>query len=90
MTKNQLTLILVGVLFLSTLAAAYLTQKFNSSVKHSQEMAVDLTRLKNTAAVLQRLYAVSFEYGKTNPSIAPILQAATNVTVAQPAKAAAK
>ena len=90
MTKNQLTLVLVGVLFLSTLATVYLTQKFNSSTKQMVEENVKLQKMQNTIAVLQQLYNDSVEYGKKNPGIQPVLQYVTNIPATLPAKAPAK
>jgi hypothetical protein len=70
MKNNQLAGMLLGLLFLSTLACAALTLKYNSSIRKMQELQPALSGRN----LIQALLAESVEYGKTHPDINGVLQ----------------
>lgn len=80
MKNNQLTFILVGVFFLTTLGTAALSYKFTSSFRKLQAVQMRLNVLKNTDLFLNQLIKESEEYGKKDPGITPILQSIANTS----------
>ena len=82
MKNNQLTFILVGVFFLTTLLTFWLGQKYNTSLHKLQDVATTLARMQNTKLFMDQLGAETIEFGKKNPSINPIIEAATNAAAA--------
>jgi hypothetical protein len=74
MKNNQLTFILLGVFFLTTLGTAVLSYKFTSSFRRLQAVQVKINMLKNTELFLNQLIKESDDYSKKDPSITPILQ----------------
>jgi hypothetical protein len=74
MKNNQLTFILVGVFFLTTLATAVLSYKFVSSLHRMQVLQVRMVYVNNTQNFLNQLLNEAAEYGKKNPDIMPLVQ----------------
>jgi len=83
MKNNQLTLILVILFFLTTLATAGLILKYNSSVHKLQDARLRANNAVILGKVFSQLVGESAEYGKKNPSIDPILQSLTNRAAAK-------
>ena len=84
MKNNQLTLILVILLFLSTVATGGLVLWYNHTIHKLQ----DAKGRENNAIILGKVFnqlvAESAEYGKKNNSaIEPILQSLTNAPAAK-------
>jgi hypothetical protein len=80
MKNNQLTFILLGVFFLTTLGTSVLSYKFTSSFRRLQAVQVKINILKNTELFLNQLIKDSDEYSKKDPGITPILQGIANPT----------
>jgi hypothetical protein len=80
MKNNQLTFILLGVFFLTTLGTAVLSYKFNSSFRRLQAVQMKINILKNTELFLNQLIKESQDYSKKDPGITPILQSITTPT----------
>jgi hypothetical protein len=74
MKNNQLTFILAGVLFLTTLGTVALSYKLTSSLRKWQTLQVKILLLGNTQRFLGQLIGQSEEYAKKDPGINPILQ----------------
>ncbi len=89
MKNNQLTFILVGVFFLTTLGAAALTYKYISAYRREQALKF---KLDYTQTFLNQLLTETAEYSKKDPGVTPILQslATQNPAAMLPPRAAAK
>ena len=94
MKNNQLTFILVGVLFLSALATTALTYKFISLMRRSRAVQVKLLIVNNTQNFMNQLLADSSEYAKRDKDIQPLLDSVAttpaNSAVMLPTKPAGK
>jgi hypothetical protein len=92
MKNNQLTFILVGVFFLTTLGTVVLGLKFNSSVREFQAADMRHRMFNNTQIFVNQLSAAVSEYSKKDPGINAVLQsfAAQNPAAELPAKTPAK
>ncbi len=82
MKNNQLTFILVGVFFLTTLATIVLSYKFVNSVRTLQATQAQLNKVNVTKGFLNQLAADTAEYAKKNPDINAVLQPFTNPNAA--------
>jgi hypothetical protein len=78
MKNNQLTLILVILFFLTTLATGLLVVRYNSSVHKLQDAKLRANNAVVLGRVFNQLITESVEYSKKNPAIDPILQSLTN------------
>jgi hypothetical protein len=86
MKNNQLTLVLVILFFLTTVATGFLVIRYNSSIHRLQEAKGRENNALILGKVFNQLIAESVEYGKKgNPAIEPILQSLTNGPAAKPA-----
>ncbi|MDB6015815.1 MAG: hypothetical protein JWR19_304 [Pedosphaera sp.] len=83
MKNNPLALMLVLVLFLSTLFTAWLAVSYNLSLRKLQQLQPKVAAATNTRSLMQALFNDATEYSKKNPAIIPVLQ-----TVMTPAPAA--
>jgi hypothetical protein len=83
MKNNQLTLILVILFFLTTLATVGLIVRYNISVRRLQDARVRANNAVILGKVFNQLIAESAEYSKKNPAIDPILQSLTNRAAAK-------
>jgi hypothetical protein len=83
MKNNQLTLILVILFFLTTLAAVGLMVRYHISVHRLQDARVRANDAVILGKVFNQLIGESVEYSKKNPAIDPILQSLTNRAAAK-------
>jgi hypothetical protein len=83
MKNNQLTLILVILFFLTTLATVGLIVRYNISVHRLQAARANANNAVILGKVFTQLVAESAEYSKKNPAINPILQSLTNRAAAK-------
>jgi hypothetical protein len=84
MKNNQLTLVLVILFFLTTLATGLLVLRYNSSIHKLQDAKGRENNAMILGKVFNQLIGESVEYGKkTNPAIEPILQSLTNAPAAK-------
>lgn len=94
MKNNQLTFILVGILFLSALATTALTYKYIYLMRQLPNLQVKMVILKNTQNFMNQLLTDSSEYAKKDKEIEPLLQSViatpANSEVMLPPKAPAK
>ena len=84
MKNNQLTLILVILFFLTTLATGALVIGYNFSMRKAQDAQLRAKDAIILGKVFNQLIGESAEYGKKNPAIEPILQSLTNQAAAKP------
>ena len=70
MRNNQLTAVLLGLLFLSTLANVWVIYSYNANFRRLQHLQLNM----NGLTTVQGLYAESNEYAKTHPDMARLLQ----------------
>ena len=82
MKNNQVTFILVGIFLLCTVAAAFLGQKYNSTVNELSEKSVEWAKMQNSPTFIDGVYRAALEYGKTNPAIMPLLPTPANAPAA--------
>ena len=87
MKNNQVTFMLVGVVFLMTVFTVTLVTKYIKAYNQSQELQARIARINYTQQFLQALVYETGEYSKKNPDMKPIVQFATNAP-AKPAAAA--
>jgi type II secretory pathway component PulJ len=87
MKNNQLTAMLVGLLFLSTLGSIALIMKYNSSFRDGQRLDPALKEINEIQRITGLLANETVEYSKTtkNPDMARLLQ---SINTAKPAAAA--
>jgi hypothetical protein len=85
MKNNQLTLILVILFFLTTLATGMLVIGYNLSMRKAQDAQLRAKNAVILGKVFNQLIGESVEYNKKNPAIEPILQSLTNRAAAKPA-----
>lgn len=74
MRNNQLGGILLGLFFLSTLATAGLTLKYNSNIRQLQQLQPILNSVNTGRNLMQALLTDTVEYSKTHPDINRVLQ----------------
>ncbi len=74
MKNNQLIAMLVGILFITTAAAAWLAFKYTSTVRARRQIAPELVFVHNEEGVINALAADVIEYSKRNPAINPVLK----------------
>jgi hypothetical protein len=74
MKNNQLTLFLVGVLLLTTLATVALSYKFVTSVRNLQATQAKLNTVNFTKGFLNQLAVDTAEYAKKDPGINAVIQ----------------
>ncbi|MDB6023636.1 MAG: hypothetical protein JWQ04_3493 [Pedosphaera sp.] len=74
MKNNQLTGMLLGLLFLSTLATVGLIYKYNSSVHKLQALQSEVVAANNARGLVQAILTDTVEYSKTHPDINRLLQ----------------
>ena len=85
MKNNQLTLILVILFFLTTLATGGLVLWYNHTIHKLQEAKGRENNALILGKVFNQLIAESADYSKRNAAIEPILQSLTNRPAAKPA-----
>ena len=85
MKNNQLTFILVGMVFLMTVFTVALVTKYNRAYNRIQELQSRVVLINTTQKFLQTLLNDATEFGKKNPDILPIVQFATNNPAKPPA-----
>jgi preprotein translocase subunit SecG len=83
MKNNQLTLILVILFFLTTLATGLLVLRYNSSIHKTQDAQGRAKNAVILGKVFNQLIGETAEYGKKNPAVEPILQSLTNQAAAK-------
>jgi hypothetical protein len=74
MRNNQLTFILVGVFFLTTMGAVVLSYRFINSVRTLQNVQQRLSVVNYTKGFINQLGAETSEYAKKDPAISAVLQ----------------
>lgn len=84
MKNNQLTFILTGVFLLSAFGAALVGQIYNSAYHQLQGAAAQVEQLQKTQIFIKSVLSATAEYGKLNPDIMPLVQAATNANAHMP------
>jgi len=84
MKNNQLTLILVILFFLTTVATGGLVLWYNHTMHKAQDAQGRAKNAVILGKVFNQLIGESAEYGKKNPAIEPILQSLTNQAAAKP------
>jgi hypothetical protein len=88
MKNNQLTAMLVGLLFLSTLGSIALIYKYNSTFRNGQRLEPMLKEIGEIEKIMTMLSNDTVEYSKAtkNPDMARLLQTlSTPRTAAKPA-----
>jgi hypothetical protein len=88
MKNNQLTAMLVGLLFLSTLGSIALIYKYNSTFRNGQRLEPMLKEISDIEKIMSMLSNDTVEYSKTtkNPDMAHLLQTlSTPKTAVKPA-----
>ena len=83
MKNNQLTLILVILFFLTTLATVGLIVRYKISLRGLQDARARANDAVILGKVFNQLIGESVEYSKKNPAIDPILQSLTNRAAAK-------
>jgi hypothetical protein len=89
MRNNQMTSLLVGMLFLLTLFTGWLTLKYNWSLRDLQQVQAKANSVNTLRNTLQSLAAETIEYSKKNPAIEPLLQSLASRNAAASSAAAA-
>lgn len=74
MKNNQLTAMLVGILFITTGASAWLALRYTSAFHKRQQLAPTLASIHYTEGMISALANDTIEYSKKNPAIDPILK----------------
>jgi hypothetical protein len=92
MKNNQLAGMLLGLLFLSSLASIGLIYKYDSSLHKLRRLQPEVMAANNARNILQLLLNDSIEYSKTHPEMKTVLQPYMGggrpaTTAAAPAKA---
>ncbi|HEX3798425.1 MAG TPA: hypothetical protein VH413_06955 [Verrucomicrobiae bacterium] len=87
MKNNQLTAMLVGLLFLSTLGSVALIWKYNSAYRTARNLEGAVKQVSEIERVMGMLSSETVEYNATtkNPDMTRLLQSFANKTAPKPA-----
>ena len=88
MKNNQLTSVLIALLFLSTASTGWLMYKYNEAIRHLRELDPQVRQVATAEGLFQSILndTIAYENATKNPEMTRLLLSLTNkVSVAKPA-----